>query len=255
MADVAEAQGEANESFEMGEPEPYAPPAPTIDDIAIPPPPDEPPPDDLPPPSFEEDSNLHGPADEYEAPTDPDPEVDQNQSWQENSQPEPAEEQMEGEGAEDELPPPPPADVTLLPVANTDNKVVYADHIHTTLEVKDDDEILIEGQEPSEPSESSNGIHNANTLPSTRPMTTTAATTSSNGHAALPPEQRKAEMKRISNYRREAVMWVIIFILAAGAVAVVFYFSYSIAVAKSDPLPNGEFTIRVRSHYSRRAVE
>ncbi|XP_041453468.1 fibrous sheath CABYR-binding protein-like isoform X2 [Lytechinus variegatus] len=98
------------------------------------------------------------------------------------------------------------------------------------------DEIQIEV-----PDDASNGIHNASTLPSKRSMGTTTPTANQHskvtGYIEMSPEETKAEMTRVSTYRREAVMWVTIFLMLAGAIAVIFYFTFNIVNLSDASLP------------------
>ncbi|XP_072175863.1 uncharacterized protein [Diadema setosum] len=108
----------------------------------------------------------------------------------------------------------------------------------------DDDDVDHDTSLPASTSDSGkdSAIHNASTLPSSHPIGGANDLTKQNGGGEIPS---KETMKAVSRYRLEAVMWVLIFILAAGGIAVVFYFAYSIVLAQTFSVPDEPFAMRV----------
>ncbi|XP_030830478.1 uncharacterized protein LOC115919925 [Strongylocentrotus purpuratus] len=262
MADNTEIEGETSGTPEMQEP--TSRPPPTIDDLEIPPPPPEedtphpppPPVEDTPPtPPPEEDGPPSPPQDE-DTPSDIPSQTDRNPPLTTGAvvileaelDPEAPDEPQDADIQDASevidtgsavIDHPPPSDCgSPLPPYNNDSGVdVPSTSTADVSELegkelqREFDEIQIEGTEDD--IESSNGIHNASTLPSKRPMAE-ATTPNTNQHSKvtgyieMSPEETKAEMKRVKTYRRESIMWVTIFFLIAGAIAVIFYFAYNI---------------------------
>ncbi|XP_800647.3 uncharacterized protein LOC591282 [Strongylocentrotus purpuratus] len=263
MADNTEIEGDTGGALEMQEP--TSRPPPTIDDLEIPPPPPEEATPPTPPP--EEDGPPPPPQDEdTPSQTDPNPPLTPGDAMILEAEPDPeAPDEPQDAGILDApevtdtgsavIDHPPPNDCgSPLPPYNNDSGVDVPSTSTadvSELEGKDlqreFDEIQIEGTEDD--IESSNGIHNASTLPSKRPMAE-ATTPNTNQHSKvtgyieMSPEETKAEMKRVKTYRRESIMWVTIFFLIAGAIAVIFYFAYNITQLSDASLPDGEFRIR-----------
>nr|XP_054759293.1 uncharacterized protein LOC129265308 [Lytechinus pictus] len=129
------------------------------------------------------------------------------------------------------LPPYNDSGVDVPSMSTADASVLEGKDFHSEI-----DEIQIEV-----PDDTSNGIHNASTLPSKRSMGTTTPTANQHskltGYIEMSPEETKAEMTRVSTYRREAVMWVTIFLMLAGAIAVIFYFTFNIVNLSDASLP------------------